>query len=105
MKRSLHQYRVLSGIRAQRANPILVNRRSRQAHVATHSTIPISTKSLAEVEQFDRDYAFHYVQSRWFRKKLMQGEQIKLTADLLKMICDEVHEMGMRRYRKLKANS
>lgn len=50
---------------------------------------------------YDKDYAFNYTQHRWFHRRLYLGEEIILTADQLKMICDEVHEMGRLRERDI----
>jgi hypothetical protein len=52
-------------------------------------------------QEFDKDYAFNYTQHRWFQRQLYLGEEIIMTADQLKMICDEVHEMGRLRERNL----
>ena len=52
--------------------------------------------------EFDKDHSFHTLQERWFQKKLTLGEQINMSAEQLKMICDESHEMGRLRERMLK---
>jgi len=41
------------------------------------------------------------VNSRWFQRRLYLGEQLSLTADHFKMICDEVHEMGRIREKQV----
>ncbi len=51
--------------------------------------------------KYDKDYSFSYIQARWFRRNLYLGEQITITADELKMMCDESHEMGRLRERDL----
>lgn len=97
MHRSPSHYRLITGIKSHRPNPIVINR-SRPDEV--EATQPEEDGKAFMAEQFDKDYAFNYTQLRWFRRTLHLGEEITLTADRLKMICDEVHEMGRLRERK-----
>jgi hypothetical protein len=97
MKRSLSQYRLITGIRSHRPNPIMIN----QGSEMIQATQPVTSESTFRAEDFDKDYAFNYTQHRWFHRQLYLGEEIILTADQLKMICDEVHEMGRLRERNL----
>jgi len=62
---------------------------------------PESVEHAFKAKDFDKDYAFNCTQHRWFNRQLYLGEEIIMTADQLKMICDEVHEMGRLRERKL----
>lgn len=65
------------------------------------ATQPEAANDVFEAVEYDKDYAFNFTQYRWFRKQLYLGEEVIMTADQLKMICDEVHEMGRLRERKL----
>lgn len=62
---------------------------------------PETVKDTFEAVEYDKDYAFNCTQHRWFRRQLYLGEELIMTAEQLKMICDEVHEMGRLRERKL----
>lgn len=127
MKRSITHYRMLSGIRSARPNPIAINRAAMEegwedgqdateveeveeveeeiidedllAAEIVEAVRPETSRVKFKAYQFDRDYAFHYIQKRWFQRSLELGEELVLTADHLKMICDEVHEMGRLRER------
>lgn len=96
MKRSPSHYRLITGIKSHRPNPIVINRSGPNFVEATQ---PEEDEQSFTAEQFDKDYAFNYTQLRWFRRRLHLGEEITLSADHLKMICDEVHEMGRLRER------
>ena len=98
MKKSLSQYRLLTGIRSHRPNPIIINR---QKPEEIEAAAPESSPEAFQAVLFDKDYAFHYVESRWFRRELQLGEPITITVAQLKMICDECHEMGRLRERNL----
>jgi hypothetical protein len=65
------------------------------------SAQPTSVEVAFRAEDFDKDYAINYTQHRWFQKQLSNGEQVMMTADQFKMICAEVHEMGMMREKNL----
>lgn len=62
---------------------------------------PEASDTSFKAQDYDKDYAFNYIQHRWFQRQLYLGEEVMMTADQLKMICDEVHEMGRLRERKL----
>ncbi len=91
------EYCVITGIKSHRPNPTVVHHDSATVVEAAQ---PEEDGRTFMAEQFDKDYAFNYTQLRWFRRTLHLGEEITLTADRLKMICDEVHEMGRLRERK-----
>ena len=97
--KSPSQIRLMTGIRSHRPNPIVINRKDPANIKATQ---PDVMTDVFEAVEFDKDHSFHNVQARWFHKKLTLGEQLSLTAEQLKMICDESHEMGRMRERKLK---
>jgi len=97
MPTSLSQYRLITGIRSYRPNPIIINKGPEMIQAAP----PVTDDKTFHAEDFDKDYAFNYTQQRWFQRQLYLGEEILLTADQLKMICDEVHEMGRLRERGL----
>lgn len=98
MKRSLSQYRLITGIKSHRPNPIVINQKNPAMIQAAQ---PEAAEASFKAQNFDKDYAFNYTQHRWFQRQLYLGEEIIMTADQLKMICDEVHEMGRLRERKL----
>lgn len=98
MKRSPSQYRLITGIKSHRPNPILINQKNPAMIQAAQ---PEASETTFRAENFDKDYAFNYTQHRWFQRQLYLGEEIIMTADQLKMICDEVHEMGRLRERNL----
>lgn len=119
MNKSVSHYRMLSGIRSARPNPIALNRQPAENQVEEVEEVeeagdqfmpeqiveaarPETTRVKFKAYQFDKDYAFHYIQKRWFQRNLELGEELLLTADHLKMICDEVHEMGRLRERNRK---
>ncbi|MDX1681133.1 MAG: hypothetical protein R3242_10425 [Akkermansiaceae bacterium] len=95
---NISKYRLISGIRSQRPNPIVIKSKGPEKLQANE---PRMTENLFKANKYDKDYAFNYIQSRWFQRRLELGETLKMTADQLKMICDEVHEMGRLRERKL----
>jgi hypothetical protein len=97
MPTSLSQYRLITGIRSYRPNPIIIS----QCHETIQAAPPVTDKNSFQAEDFDKDYAFNYTQQRLFQRHLYLGEQILLTADQLKMISDEVHGMGRLRERGL----
>lgn len=127
--KSPSQLRLISGIRTPRAEAPMVQRQRAIAQPETpQSEIanippppapePIHPAYEEEVElpvaprpettavsfkaiPYDKDYSFNYIQARWFRRKLYLGEKITITADELKMMCDETHEMGRLRERNL----
>jgi septation ring formation regulator EzrA len=94
MKRSLSQYRLITGLKSHRPNPILINK---QSPAMIQAALPEVVETTFNAEDFDKDYAFNCTQHRWFHKQLHHGEEVIMTADQLKMICDEVHEMGRLR--------
>lgn len=98
MKKSLSHYRLITGIKSIRPNPIVINRNDPEMVEAVQ---PEVAEQAFEAEVFDKDYAFDYIQSRWFQRRLYLGEQLSLTADHFKMICDEVHEMGRIREKQV----
>lgn len=98
MKRSPSQYRLITGIKSQNANPIMLNRSHPEMIQSAH---PTSVEVAFRAEDFDKEYAINYTQHRWFQKQLSNGEQVLMTADQFKMICAEVHEMGMLREKNL----
>ena len=95
---NLDTYRMVQGICSQRPYPILRKQKNPESFKAAE---PRVTQSLFEAQKYDKDYAFAYIQSQWFEKQLSIGEELNITAEQLKMICDEVHEMGRLRERKL----
>ncbi|MDX1681132.1 MAG: hypothetical protein R3242_10420 [Akkermansiaceae bacterium] len=101
---NVRQHTMISGIRSARPNPIIRKREvvndvvQESVEAARPETSPVKFKTI----EFDKDYAFHYIQSRWFQRRLELGEILKMSADQLKMICDEVHEMGRLRERRYK---
>lgn len=125
MKHDPSTYRLITGIRTARPNPIVLNRAGagvpepepealeEEQQEDTMETLepvveaarPETTRVKFKAYQFDKDYAFHYIQKRWFQRQLELGEELLLTADHLKMICDEVHEMGRLRERNRKGCS
>lgn len=98
MNRSLSQYRLITGIKSHRPNPIVINRNSPSMIEAAP---PVAAQHAFEAVDYDKDYAFNCTQHRWFKRQLYLGEELMMTAEQLKMICDEVHEMGRLRERKL----
>lgn len=100
----VRQHIMISGIRSARPNPIMLKRQvvDNQVQENVEAARPETSPVRFKTEQFDKDYAFHYIQSRWFQRRLELGETLKMTADQLKMICDEVHEMGRLRERRYK---
>jgi len=103
VKPSPSQYRLITGIRSARANPIVIKRSTdEQEDEVIEAARPETSAVRFKAYKFDKDYAFHYIQQRWFQRKLELGEELILTADHLKMICDEVHEMGRLRERARK---
>ena len=98
MKRSPSQYRLITGIKSHRPNPIVMNMKSPSMIQASK---PEVVETSFKAQDYDKDYAFNYTQHRWFQKQLCLGEEVMMTADQLKMICDEVHEMGRMRERKV----
>ena len=96
-------YRLISGIRTARPNPIVIKKQEgAKGDEIVEAARPETSRVRFKAYQYDKDYAFHYIQQRWFQRKLELGEQLTLTADHLKMICDEVHEMGRLRERNRK---
>jgi hypothetical protein len=93
------QKTILTGIRSYRPNPIVINK---QDPYVVEASKPVSSNDAFEAIEFDKDHSFNLIQDRWFHKKLALGETINLTSEQLKMICDESHEMGRFRERKLK---
>lgn len=98
MNRSLSQYRLITGIKSHRSNPIMIQR---DGQTFIEASQPEAVNHAFEATDYDKDYAFNCTQYRWFRKQLELGEEVIMTADQLKMICDEVHEMGRLRERVL----
>lgn len=98
MKRTLTQYRLITGIKSHRPNPIVINQRNPAMIQAAQ---PEVVESSFQAQDYDKDYAFNHTQHRWFKRQLTLGEEVIMTADQLKMICDEVHEMGRLRERNL----
>ncbi len=98
MNLTFNQYRLMTGIRSHRPNPIVINKNSPALlETAQHETV----QDAFEAVEYDRDHAYNCTLHRWFRRQLYLGEEILMTADQLKMICAEVHEMGRLRERKL----
>jgi len=115
MKKSPSQYRLLTGIKSDRSNqnPISIKKKNPAVTEAAHHQVvehplkaehPEVVEHALKAEQYDKDYAFNYIQSRWFSRSLRFGEQLTMTADHLKMICDEVHEIGRLLERKKNAS-
>lgn len=99
MNRSLSQYRLMTGMKPHTANPIIIQR---DGHTMIEASQPEQMANhVFGAADYDKDYTFNCMQYRWFRKQLESGEEVIMTADQLKMICDEVHEMGRLRERML----
>ena len=101
--KSPSEIRLIMGIKSHRPNPIVIRRGNTDAAEAAlpEAALPEVADEEFEVTQYDKDYSFNYIQSRWFRRALYLGEELTITADQLKMICDESHEMGRLRERVL----
>lgn len=121
MKHDASTYRLITGIRTARPNPMVLKRGGTESEEPEEEPVveqesvergplepvleaarPETTRVRFKAYQFDKDYAFHYIQRRWFQRQLELGEELIVTADHLKMICDEVHEMGRLRERNRK---
>ena len=98
MKRSPSQYRLITGIKSHRPNPIVINQKNPAMIQAAQ---PEVVHTSFQAQEYDKDYAFNHTHHRWFQRQLTLGEEVIMTADQLKMICDEVHEMGRLRERNL----
>lgn len=105
----ISKYRMLSGMRSQRPNPMVIQRNTVQLAQAQtqeqpdqdqpelQAADPRVTQSLFKAKKYDKDHTFNYLQHRWFKKQLDPNEEISMTAMQLKKFCDEAHEMGKMR--------
>ena len=102
----LSKYRMISGIRSQRPNPMVIHRKGQPKPQAQPQQTPEQqvkaaeprvTQNLFEAKKYDKDHTFNFLQHRWFKKKLDIEEEITMTARQLKKFCDEAHEMGKMR--------
>ena len=103
----ISKYRMMSGIRSSRPNPMVIHRQAQQPQEQAQpqevpeervkAAEPRATQNLFTAQKYDKDHTFNFLQHRWFKKKLELDEEITMSARQLKKFCDEAHEMGKMR--------